>query len=261
MNVLSARVALRERGFLDIVDLTLRFLVAHAKIYLRLAAFALVPIAAATTYLVQGLEPILGWSILVAVGFFVQVPFTILAGRLVFADDVRVREVLRDSLRVFFRALGLRILQVVAIVIGSFTCIVPGLWLAVIWFFANEVLVLEGSRPTATLGRAKRLVDRRFGEAVVALIGLIVLQVAIVLAFESSARVVASELLQLPTPESPWKTGAPTILAAIGFWLFVPFGTTARFFVYLDLRTRSEAWDVQTKFAALAARLKPEAST
>ena len=29
---------------------------------------------------------------------------------------------------------------------------------------------------------------------------------------------------------------------------------TTRFFVYLDVRTRAEGWDIQTRFAALARR-------
>ncbi|CAN5747553.1 hypothetical protein BH11MYX4_BH11MYX4_30880 [soil metagenome] len=34
----------------------------------------------------------------------------------------------------------------------------------------------------------------------------------------------------------------------------IPYVATARFFIYLNVRTRVEGWDVQTRFAALAAR-------
>jgi hypothetical protein len=36
--------------------------------------------------------------------------------------------------------------------------------------------------------------------------------------------------------------------------LFIPYVATARFLAYLDLRTRSEGWDIQTRFAAIALR-------
>ena len=55
-----------------------------------------------------------------------------------------------------------------------------------------------------------------------------------------------------------WSDGW-SVLSLLGFWLFVPYVVTARFFVYLDVRTRSEGWDIQTRFLALAARTLPDA--
>lgn len=50
-------------------------------------------------------------------------------------------------------------------------------------------------------------------------------------------------------------------LALLGWWLSVPFVATARFFVYLDIRTRSEGWDIQTRFAGIAARAAAAGAT
>ena len=47
-------------------------------------------------------------------------------------------------------------------------------------------------------------------------------------------------------------------LALAGWWSALPLLATARFFVYLDIRTRSEGWDIQTRFAAIAARVAEE---
>ena len=48
------------------------------------------------------------------------------------------------------------------------------------------------------------------------------------------------------------EVGGP--IALFSAWLAMPTLTVARFFVYLNLRTRREGWDIQTRFAALAAR-------
>ena len=38
----------------------------------------------------------------------------------------------------------------------------------------------------------------------------------------------------------------------------VPFAATCRFLLYINARTRTEGWDVQTRFAAIAARAREE---
>jgi hypothetical protein len=204
-------------------------------------------------------ETWLGWTLLVVASHFVQLPFTALAGRLVFERDVRLRDVLRDSLRVMPRAIGMRILQLGGIVGGGVVFCIPAAWLGAAWLFAPEVLVLEGSKPVATLGRARRMVNRHFGIAAGALALLVLLHVTATLLFDAAGRTILDEIFQFTPPDavftfSPMHLAAPTVLASIGFWLFVPWGATARFLVYIDLRTRSEAWDVQTRFAAIAAR-------
>ena len=257
MDILSARVALRERGLLDVLDLALRFVAANGALYARLTLLVVLPVGALVTLAVSRLPPVLAWAIVVAASPLAQIPFTVLAGRLVFERDVRVRDVLRDAVRVLPRAFVLRVLQLGGILGAGLACGIPGAWLAAAWLFSGEVLVLEGSRPVATLGRARRLVNRHFGSAAAALIGLFVLHVTSVLVFDFGGRAIIGELLQMTAPEPITQTGATT-LAMIGFWIFIPFGATARFLVYIDLRTRSEAWDVQTKFAAIAARFQAE---
>jgi hypothetical protein len=260
MDVLNARVALRERGLLDVLDLALRFVTANASIYARLTLFVVAPIAALVTWGVMSLDPALAWALVIVASHFVQLPFIALAGRLVFEREVRLRDVLRDTLRVLPRAFGMRFLQIAGIVGAGFIACVPGFYLAAAWVFAPEVLVLEGSGPAATLGRARRMVTRQLGTAVAAFAVLSALHALATWLFDDAGRIVLGELLQVTAPDPvftlrPLHVAAPTILASIGFWLFVPFGATARFLVYIDLRTRSEAWDVQTRFAAVAARL------
>jgi hypothetical protein len=60
-------------------------------------------------------------------------------------------------------------------------------------------------------------------------------------------------LLEVRPPPSMFHEGI-SWLALVGWWGSVPWLATARFFVYLDTRTRTEGWDIQTRFAAIAAR-------
>ena len=100
-----------------------------------------------------------------------------------------------------------------------------------------------------------RLTSAQSGQAVIAALSLLVLHAGATFLGDDVGRTVVSDVLQFREPESLWSAGGSS-LALIGFWLFVPYVATARFFVYLDLRTRSEGWDIQTRFAAIALRAR-----
>ena len=55
-----------------------------------------------------------------------------------------------------------------------------------------------------------------------------------------------------------WTEGGG-VLATLGLFAAVPYLATARFFLYLNVRTRAEGWDIQTRFAAIAARADEDA--
>ena len=68
-----------------------------------------------------------------------------------------------------------------------------------------------------------------------------------------AGRELLGSLFEVRPPPSIFREGVST-LALLGFWMVLPLRATTRFFVYLDIRTRTEGWDIQTRFAALAAR-------
>jgi hypothetical protein len=65
---------------------------------------------------------------------------------------------------------------------------------------------------------------------------------------------VLEDLLEITPPPSITETKG-SVLAMVSYWAFVPFGATCRFLVYVNARTRTEGWDVQTSFAAIASRV------
>jgi hypothetical protein len=126
-------------------------------------------------------------------------------------------------------------------------------WIGVSLFFIVEVAVLERATFGTALARSLRIAAGQSGHAVAAVLALLSLQLIAVALGDQIGRSVLVDLLQFSAPESLWTSGGGA-LALIGFWLFVPYVATARFFVYLDLRTRNEGWDIQTRFAAIALR-------
>jgi hypothetical protein len=98
-----------------------------------------------------------------------------------------------------------------------------------------------------------RLTRAQMGEIIMALLLLWAFAVLATFFGEVAGRAVITDLLEFEGPPSIWVEHG-SVLALAGFWLFVPFGATCRFLLYLNGRTRSEGWDVQTRFAAIAAR-------
>ena len=72
-----------------------------------------------------------------------------------------------------------------------------------------------------------------------------------------AGREILKSVLEMKPPPSMFREGG-SWLALLGWWATLPLLQTARFFVYLDVRTRTEGWDIQTRFAAIAARAEAE---
>ena len=259
MNIITARVALRHRPYSDVLDLALRFIVVHWRLYAKIALVTLLP-GILGTWLVAGpLEGgwVWGWVVGVTWTLFAQIPFTVLASRLVFEHEVRARDVVWQALRESPRVLVLRILTLTAKALGFMLLFVPAAWVAIIFCFSTEVLLLERSTVGGTLGRSQRVAQSDFGESLLmVVVGLLASTGAVFLA-DFAGRAIIEELLQFRGPPSLFVAGG-SVLGLVGLFGIVPYVATARFFTYLNIRTRAEGWDIQTRFAALAARADEE---
>ena len=253
VDLTGARVALRPRSVLDVLDLALRFLVTHAGSYARVSVVALLPAALVSWGVARTAGWVWGWIVTVFLGLLVQTPFTALAARLVFQPDVRMGDILGVSLRALPRVLALRIVQVLVVAFGLTIFLVPGLWAGIALFFIVEVAVLERAPFGVAVSRSLRIATGHSGQTLVALLALFGLQLTAIVLGDVVGRATLVDLFQFSPPE-PWWTAGGSSLALAGFWLFIPYVATARFLAYLDLRTRSEGWDIQTRFAAIALR-------
>ena len=251
MNILEARVVLRDRSVFDVLDLAIRFLVEHGRAYAKCALVVLPPAYLATYLSARFLGWGWAWTFAFVLGPFVCAPFTSLASRLLFDEAARVRDVLRASIAALPRLVALRIFEGVltATIVGAF-------WGVPVCFFANEVVVLERASVGRAIARLQRLLG---GDVILAVLFLTALHIVVTFAGDAVGRGVLEDLLEVTAPPSMWSTnGSGLGLAA--YWLFMPYLATARFLLYINVRTRTEGWDVQTRFAALAARAGDEAA-
>ncbi len=253
MDLVRSRVALRERPLLDVLDLAVRFCVANAGVYARLSLLTLLPAFAVSWAAAKAGGWILGWGVAVAATALVDAPFVALASRLVFSDQAGVRDALRAAAAATPRLAAVRCAQGVAFALCIVGLGLPWLWVGSVLLFVPEVIVLEGSGIGAAWGRAQRIAHSQLGVAMAAMILLSVLVVAAVLLADVAGREVLDSVLEVKPPPSIFDRGG-SALALLGFWSVLPIRATARFFVYLDVRTRTEGWDIQTRFAAIAAR-------
>jgi hypothetical protein len=259
LDVLRARVAFRDRAFIDVMDLALRFLVVHGKLYARVAALAVLPCVALTLLVASTLGWLEAWLFALLLSFVAQVPFTVLASRLVFEDHVSVGAVVRAAAAEIPRVIAMRVLWLGAVTFSSLL-VVPGVWLGAIFLYVDEVMILERSPVGPAFGRSQRIASGSMGETFAAVAMLLVVPPLAVLMADVGGRAVIGELLQFRTPEPFWSQGG-SVLAVIGGFAVIPYVATARFFTYLNVRTRAEGWDIQTRFAAVAARAEQEEAT
>jgi hypothetical protein len=253
VDLIHARVALRERPLPEVLDLSIRFCVAHAGAYARLSAVAIVPAFAASWAAARVGGWLLGWPVAIVLAAMVDAPFVALASRLVFADEARVRDVVRAATTVAPGLAAVRCAQGLAFALSLLLAGMPWLWLGSVLLFLPEVVVVERSTVGAAWGRAYGIAHGRLGVATAATILLSVLVVGATLLADVAGRELLGSLLEVRPPPPVFRDGV-SALALLGFWTVLPLRATTRFFVYLDIRTRTEGWDIQTRFAALAAR-------
>lgn len=249
MNPNACRVVLRRRGPLEVFDLSLRFFQAHAATFARLFAVTVLPwapVAALLCWWTDG-APALALIPLVAAPAL-QAPATVLAGRLLFAERVRVRDVLAEVVR---RPAA------TATVVGSWW--LPWLlgcgvlaWLpAMRWCWATEVALLEEAPPGRVGTRSARLARLHIGVAASAVFGWYALTAWGAVAGEALGQAVTGTLLQLGEPFGNALDGRVTPFLLLGMFLAQPAYGVARLLLYLDVRTRAEGWDLQVALRAL----------
>ncbi len=258
LDLLHARVAFRDRSLSDVLDLALRFVVVHGRAYAWVALGAVAPLLAIALAAGWLLGWGAAWAVALPLALVAEVPFTILASRLVFEDEVSARAVLRSALRDAPRVVFARLLGAALSLVGLTVLVVPGVWLATIFMFLGEVMLLERASISQAFGRAQRLATSDVADGLLGVVVLGLVPIAGVLLADIAGRTIVGELLQFRPPPALWSAGGG-VLPLLGLFAQVPYLATARFFLYLNVRTRAEGWDIQTRFAAIATRASERA--
>ena len=175
------------------------------------------------------------------------------ASRLMFEPKAELREVLGSAAAALPRLIAVRFLEGLGAGLGSLAFVLPAVWFLGLFVFTNEVVVLERANVGGALARMQRLMSGGGGDSILTVLLLLLLHVMAVLLGDVVGRDVLQDVLEIKAPASIFTAGG-SALGLAGFWAFVPFAATCRFLLYINVRTRNEGWDVQTRFAAIATR-------
>jgi len=249
-------VVLRPRTVAEVLDLACLLCCSLGlRLYARLGAAVLLP----GWGLCLVLRYALGWGWLgvwlIALGYatLAQGVFTVAAGQLIFAERLTAREVLGALRGRWGSYLGAMLLSRFVIALSSLTLLLlPLAWIRAM--FVPEASLLEGAGAGTASTRAAQLIYGRSSDAFVALMGMLLSQAAFVLVAELLGHGLLGTVLQVGRPFGSLFGDGGSPSALLGLLLAVPFVATARFLQYIDMRTRTDGWDIQLRFMALSAR-------
>ena len=249
MNLLAARVVLRQRSLADSLDLALPFCLANKRPLGLLALVILGPIAALLGYL--RIARHWGWGAVwfwcVVLSLLVEGAFTIALGELLFKPpaDVRVRTFLARFLR---RLPALLFAAVARVVMITATLLI----MAPTTIFVPEAQLLEGATFGKALARSRALARNRVGFCMGVWVAAMFLPAVGAASMDLLCNSVTNFVLQLGNPTGELFSEGGSGFAVAGALLAVPLVAAVRFLGYVDLRTRKEGWDIQLRFVALA---------
>ncbi len=272
MRLDKTRISIRERPFVEILDLSLRVARRYAGPLTLCWVLGVAPCCLANFWLLHAagmsveqedlVEPDrvagnVNATILLTVW---QVPLatalmTLYLGQALFEDRINLRRLATDWLR------SLPQLLVLQLALRSVLVLVCLFWPVpyCVWPYLNEVLLLErnalfSSRRTGvtTMRRALALHGRNTGE----LFGRWLGSMAIAGAAATASWVVLTGLWSLLYGQWEWTSaGAQSWLFPVALWCSAGFLTIVRYLCYLDLRIRNEGWEIELQMRAAGARL------
>ncbi len=276
MQLNETQIVIRERPFIDILDLSLRVSRAYAGPLCVALLVGIVPFYALNTWLLSafvktGLEmDISGWYGICLVILVVweiplaTAPATLLLGHALFENEplpgrVAAGRVLSDLWRVLPQVIFYHVLVRPFMVLPIFTWI----WLFTSRAYLGEVILLErnpfrqsSSERPSTSRRVRALHSSHSGDLLSRWFASLGVGMTLYAAFIGSIWILHGLLF------GGWGVDALIIhYAQFALWLVVGFFAVVRFLSYLDLRIRREGWEVELLLRSEHARLTKSPTT
>jgi hypothetical protein len=180
---------------------------------------------------------------------------TVVMGKAVLGRPVTFAEAMKDVTPRLLPLLGLTLLYSLIVVVGLFLCILPGIWLGVMYSLATPALLLERGTIGQALSRSWKLVSgsfwRVFGILALALLIGAVINLLIGVPFSLGAGGLGA--LTNPGSTAAPSTGALILQAVgsvIGETITAPFVALVTVLIYIDQRMRKEGMDIELARAA-----------
>jgi hypothetical protein len=273
----KTRIAIRERNFLDILDLALMVVREHARPLAIWLSVGILPWATLNAWLLGGLVDellemdvtynaeslvggLMGFFLLLAMLVILEIPLatalgTLYLGKALFEETPSARQIVLD----FFRSLPqLLLFQVLArslLIPFVLTWFIP----FAIWPYLNEVILLErnplrrrGSGGLSTLARSYNLHKASGGDLFGRWLASATFGTCWLLALWGGMFYLRAQLSGF------WEADSALLLVylQLAIWLVVGYFTVVRYLGYLDTRIKTEGWEVELRLRAEAARLE-----
>ena len=250
------QIVIRERGCLELLDLSLRVLRSQAGPLLVALLAGVGPLVVLNAWLLDrtaavpaGSGPPWKFLILMLLAVLWELPLatapaTLCLGRALFNQPLPARQIAREFAQslpqlIFYQVLLRGLLM--ATVAASFVPFVVNPYL-------NEVILLErnpfraAGAPSISTGQRSSMLHRgQGGEFFFRWIFNLVIGLVLVAAFWGALAAAAQCLLD----EQDWTSPFYTCLYPATLWMVAAYFTVVRFLSYLDLRIRREGWEVE----------------
>lgn len=285
-------LAVRERSFFDLVDLSFMLLRVYFVPLMKATLLTIAPLWLLNILLVDNLlrdalieerQPAayvwLTLCLVIAEAPLVSLLPTMYLGRIVFMDDPKLKEVMLDGLKlapqwiwvqIFVR--GIIWVWVVVFfsrwadedafigwqfaMVGAMSLI---LLIRAVRPFVNEIIVLERNRVRAknasdmTIARRSGILHGPSGGDIMG--RAIISYILGILLFGSLFAAFLFVCRIILNITDPWHPLVLRLIYPLCLWLVAAYFTVLRFLSYLDIRIRHEGWEVELRLRAEAARL------
>jgi len=261
MRIDQTRVAIRERTWLDSLDLALHFIRVNFRGCLGAALAGAAPFILLNVLLVsltlggglsEGFEFDMFFFSTVLVLLeapLATAPLTLLLGQVMFVERASPGKIGQDLLsslpQLLLYQVVLRILPVITLPLGY-----------AIWPYLNEIILLERnplqSRPgqLSTRKRSSLLHAGGSGDYVIRTIGASIISLLLMGAIWTASLMLLNMLFGLQLGRV-----GQIVLFQFTLWTVAMYFTVARFLTYLDQRIRNEGWEVELALRAQRQRL------
>ena len=277
MQLDQTRIAIRERDFLDLLDLSLRLVRAYFVPWFLTTLCGAVPFALLNWWLLRG-QRVGAWEesavyagrMLILVAWELPIAAaatTCYLGQANFVDRPPARRVIGDVVAslpqlIFFQVIVRGIVFLPALALGEFWFLWAGLcwWIpSTFWPFLNEVVLLERNPFTRRKGRVTtwKRSELLHGGYRGSLFGCWILSILLAALLAGGMSITFWYLRSLVTHHLDLHNPLlVSVCLPVAVWIVAGFFAVVRYLSYLDLRIRREGWEVELQLRAEAERLE-----
>jgi hypothetical protein len=179
---------------------------------------------------------------------------TVVVGRAVLGQPVTFGEAWEEFKPQLARLLGATLLTGLIVTVGAIFCVIPGIWLWVLFGLVTPALVLERCGVGTAFGRSRALVKgawwRTFGVLLLAAVISWIISWIISIPFGLAGAATAGFSGDPTAALSAGSLVLSTIGAIIASTITLPFTAAVTVLVYVDRRMRAEGMDIELQRAA-----------